>query len=85
MGGLLTIESQLGYPLSFNLLVLGIYDIFIIIHVLTVAVHPIGLTLFLPLAFSEIWIGGGLAYLLFFLSLAAILGIAVELDLFGRH
>jgi len=85
VGGLLTIESLLGYPRSFNLLVLGIYDIFIVIHVLTVAVHPIGLALFLPLALAEIWIGGGLAILLFFLSLAAILGITVELDLLRRH
>jgi hypothetical protein len=85
VGGLLTIESLLGYPRSFNLLVLGIYDIYIVIHALTVGVHPIGLALFLPLAFVEIWIDGGLTFLLFFLFVAAILGIAVELDLLRRH
>ena len=80
MGGLLTIENQLGYPRSFNLVVLGIYDLFVIIRVSTVVVRPYWLTLFLPLVAAEVWINGGLFLLLFSLSLALVLGIISETD-----
>jgi len=84
VGALLTIEDLLGYPRSFNLVVLGIYDIFIIIHILTVVARPVWLSLFLLIVPAEIWIVGGLGFLLLFLSLAVILGITAELNPFSR-
>jgi hypothetical protein len=74
---LLIIQSELGYPRTYNLIVLGIYDLFLIIH-LTVVSHPFWLVSFVPLFFAEIWINGGLAILLFFLSLSVVVGITAE-------
>lgn len=55
VGALLTIQSELGYPRTYNLVVLGIYDLFLVIH-LTVVSSPAWLLLFVPLALAEIWI-----------------------------
>jgi hypothetical protein len=83
-GGLLTVQTQLGYPRPFDLIVLGIYDVFVVIHLLTVVAQPIWLFLFLPIAGAEIWVAGGLSTLLFFLSLAVVIGVTAELDPFRK-
>jgi hypothetical protein len=85
VGVLLIIQNALNYPNAFNLIELGIYNLFFVIHLLTVVSNPFWLTLYLPLTAAEIWIGDGLALLLLFLSVALLLGLAVELNSFGKH
>jgi len=74
---LLTIQSGLGYPRTYNLIVLGIYDLFLIIH-LAVVLHPFWLFSLVPLFLGEILISGGLGIFLFFLSLSVLIGIMAE-------
>ena len=85
VGVLLVIQNALNYPRSFNLIVLGIYNLFVVIHLLTVVSNPIWLVLYLPLTGAEIWIGEGLALFLVFLSVALILGVTAELNSFAKH
>ena len=74
---LLTIQSELDYPRTYNLIVLGIYDLFLIIH-LAVVSHPLWLLSFVPLFLGEILVIGGLGIFLFFLSLSVLIGIMAE-------
>ena len=85
VGLLLVIQNALNYPRSFDLIELGIYNLFFVIHLLTVVSNPFWLVLYLPLTGAEIWIGEGLALFLLFLSMALILGLTAELNSFGKH
>jgi hypothetical protein len=76
---LLVIQSALNYPRAFDLIVLGIYNLFVVIHLLTVVSNPFWLALYLLLTGAEVWIGEGLLLFLFFLSVALILGVAAIL------
>jgi hypothetical protein len=84
VGTLLVIQNALNYPRVFDLIVLVIYNIFVVLHLLTVVSNPLWLFLFLPLSGVEIWIGEGLALFLLFLTIALVLGIAAEWNSFGR-
>jgi hypothetical protein len=84
VGTLLVIQNALNYPRPFDLIVLGIYNLFVVLHLLTVVSNPFWLFLYLQLTAVEIWIGEGLILFLFFLSVALILGIVAELKSFGR-
>ena len=70
VGVLLVIQNALNYPRAFDLIELGIYNLFFVIHLLTVVSNPLWLALYLPLTGAEIWIGEGLVLFLFFLVLA---------------
>jgi len=85
VGGLLAVECFLNYPRAFDLIVLGVYDLFVIIHLLSLLKQPIWLALFLPLGIAEFWIAQSLLYYLFFLSLAIIMGMMIELDLLASN
>ncbi len=77
---LLAIQNALRYPRPFDLIVLAIYNLFVVLHLLTVVSNPLWLFLYLPLTGVEIWIGAGLALYLFFLSVALLVGIVAELN-----
>jgi hypothetical protein len=85
VGVLLVIQNALNYPRAFDLIELGIYNLFFVIHLLTVVSNPLWITLYLPLTGIEIWIGEGMVLFLLFLSLALILGLTAELNSFGKH
>ncbi|HYB04380.1 MAG TPA: hypothetical protein VED17_07955 [Nitrososphaerales archaeon] len=84
VGILLAIQNALNYPRPFDIIVLGIYNLFVVLHLFTVVSNPLWLFLYLPLTAVEIWIGEGLILFLFFLSVALILGIPAELNSIGR-
>jgi len=84
VGVLLVIENALNYPRAFDLIELAIYNVFFVIHLLTVVSNPLWISLYLPLTGAEIWIGGGLASFFFFLTLALLLGLGAELNSLGK-
>jgi hypothetical protein len=85
VGVLLLIQNALNYPRAFDLIELGIYNLFFVIHLLTVVSNPLWLALYLPLTAAEIWIGKGLVLFLFFLAVALVVGLATELNSLNKH
>jgi hypothetical protein len=85
VGVLLLIQNVLNYPRAFDLIELGIYNLFVVLHLLTVVSNPLWLAIYLPLTGLEIWVGYGLILFLIFLFVALTLGITAELNSLGEH